>query len=144
MKKNVFILSFFLALGLVTLGQTNDAFVGSCVNNAGADAKYLKDFRIQLGKATVQGDLRFKANMSLWKSTKYRFTMCNAEDSRGKLILNVRDEANKIVVSSFDQNTGKTYTYIDFTCNKSGIYQLTYDFVNEPQGSGLGVVSVVK
>lgn len=144
MKKNVFILSFFLTLGLVSLGQTNDTFVGSCVNNAGADAKYLKDFRIQLGKATVQGELRFKANMSLWKSTKYRFTMCNAEDSRGKLILNVRDEANKIVVSSFDQNTGKTYTYIDFTCNKSGIYQLTYDFVNEPQGSGLGVVSVVK
>lgn len=144
MKKNVFILAFFLTLGIVSLGQTNDTFVGSCVNNAGPDSKYLKDFRIQLGKATVQGELRFKANMSLWKSTKYRFTMCNADDSRGKLILNVRDEANKIVLSSFDQNTGKTYTYIDFTCNKSGIYQLTYDFVNETQGSGMGVVSVVK
>jgi hypothetical protein len=144
MKKNVLFLSFFLTLGLVSFGQSNDAFVGSCVSNAGADAKYLKDFRIQLGKSTVQGEFRFKANMSLWKSTTYRFTMCNAEDSRGKLILNITDEASKLVLSSFDKNTGKTYTYIDFTCNKSGIYQLNYDFVNEPQGSGMGVVSVVK
>jgi hypothetical protein len=144
MKKNAIIFSFLLTLGFVSFGQTQDAFVGSCVNNAGADAKYLKDFRIQLGKASAESELRFKANISLWKSTKYRFTMCNAEDSQGQLILNVKDEANKVILSSFDQKTGKTYTYIDFICNKSGIYQLSYDFVNEQQGSGLGVVSVVK
>jgi hypothetical protein len=142
--KKVIILSFLLTIGFVSFGQTKDAFVGSCVNNAGADAKYLKDFRVQLGKASAESDLRFKANISLWKSTKYRFTMCNEEDSRGQLILNIKDEANKIILSSFDQKTGKTYTYIDFICNKSGIYQLSYDFVNEQQGSGLGVVSVVK
>jgi hypothetical protein len=111
--------------------------------NAGPNAKYLKDFRVQLGKAPSAGELRYKAQMSLWKNTKYRFTMCNSEDSKGKLILSVRDDANKVVISSFDR-TGRTYPYVDFICNKSGIYQLSFDFVDGQQGSGVGVVSMVK
>jgi hypothetical protein len=144
MKKNAILLSFFLTLSLVSFGQVKNDFVGTCVDNVGPDSKYLKDYRVQLGKPSAEGDLRYKANISLWKSTKYRFTMCNAEDSRGKLIVKIKDEANQTILSSFDQKTGKTYTYIDFICSKSGIYQLSYDFVNEPQGSGLGVISVVR
>jgi hypothetical protein len=96
--------------------------------NAGSDAKYLKDFRVQLGKAPKPGELRFKAQMSLWKNTTYRFSMCNSEESKGKLILSLKDDANKTVLSSFDPKTGKIYPFVNFTCNKSGIYQLNYDF----------------
>jgi hypothetical protein len=112
--------------------------------NAGPDARYLKDFRIQLGKAAMVGELRYKANMSLWKNTKYRFTLCNSDDSKGQLILNLKDESNKIVASSFNQKTGKAYAFIDFLCNKSGIYQLNFDFAGGLQGSGVGVVSMIK
>lgn len=126
-------------------GQTKDPLVTSCVMNAGPNARYLKDFRIQLAKApTLTGDFRYKAQMSLWKNTKYRFTMCNSDDSKGQLILSVKDDANKVVISSFDQKTGKIYPYIDFICNKSGIYQLGFDFTDRQQGSGVGVVSMVK
>lgn len=131
-------------MGFLLSGQTADPFVSKCVMNAGNDAKYLKDFRIQLGKAAAQSDLRYKANISLWKNTKYRFTMCNTEDSKGQLILSIKDGANKVVLSSFDKNSGKTYSFVDFICNKSGIYQLNYDFTGGQQGSGVGVVSMVK
>lgn len=144
MKKFVITLSLFLTLGLASFGQTTDQLTSSCAMNTGADAKYLKDFRIQLGKATIQSDLRYKANMSLWQNTKYRFTMCNTEDSKGLLILNIRDEVNNVVLSSYDQKTGKTYPNVDFICHKSGIYQLSYDFAEQKQGSGVGVVSIVK
>ncbi|HUX56679.1 MAG TPA: hypothetical protein VMV77_06880 [Bacteroidales bacterium] len=144
MKKLILAISFLLTICCLSFGQTSDSFVSNCVINAGADAKYLKDFRIQLGKTVSQNDLRYKANMSLWKNTKYRFTMCNSEDSKGQLILSVKDAANKVIFSSFDTKTGKTYPYIDFTCNKSGIYQLNYDFINGQQGSGVGVVSMIK
>ena len=77
---------------------------------------------------------RYKANMSLWKNTKYRFTLCNSDDSEGKLILNLKDDSNKIVASSYDQKTGKTYAFIDFLCSKSGIYQLNYDFAGGQPG----------
>lgn len=144
MKKYFILLLFLLTLGVLSFGQTTDPLVSNCAMNAGANAKYLKDFRIQLGKAAVQSELRYKANMSLWKNTKYRFSMCNSEESKGQLILSIKDDANKIVLSSFDQKTGKIYPYVDFTCNKSGIYQLNYDFTNGQQGSGVGVVSMVK
>jgi len=60
------------------------------------------------------------------------------------LYLNLKDDANKIILSSFDQKTGKTYPYIDFICSKSGIYQLSYDFTGGEKGSGVGVVSMIK
>lgn len=144
MKKHFIILSFLLTISYLTYGQTSDPIVSNCVMNTGTNAKYLKDFRIKLGKATNQSELRYKANMSLWKNTKYRFTMCNAEDSKGQLFLNIKDDVNKTVASSFDQKTGKTYPFVDFLCNKSGIYQLNYDFTDGQQGSGVAVVSMVK
>jgi hypothetical protein len=144
MKTYIITLAFLFVTGMVSLAQTSDTFVSNCVMTAGDNAKYLKDFRIQLGKATSQGEFRYKANMSLWKNTKYRFTMCSSEDSKGKLILSIKDNTNKVVLSSFDQKTGKTYSYIDFVCNRSGIYQLSYDFTDNEQGSGVGVVSMVK
>jgi hypothetical protein len=144
MKKTLLTISFLLTIGILSFGQATDQFVSKCAMNAGPNARYLKDFRVQLGKATIQNELRFKANMSLWKNTKYRFTMCNADDSKGQLILKIKDAANKTVLSSIDPKTGKTYPFVDFLCSKSGIYQLNYDFTGGEQGSAIGVVSMVK
>ena len=144
MRKIFITLSFLFAIGFLSFGQAADQFVSKCVMSAGPNARYLKDFRIQLGKAVAQNELRFKANMSLWKNTKYRFTMCNSDDSKGQLILNVKDATNKIILSSFDQKTGKIFPFVDFLCSKSGVYQLNYDFTDGQQGSGIGVVSMVR
>lgn len=144
MKKRFVTLLLLFTTGFLSYGQATDPLVTNCAMNIGADAKYLKDFRIQLGGAAIKGELRFKANMSLWKSTKYRFTMCNTDGSKGQLILNIKDETNKVVLSSFDQKSGKIYPVVDFECRKSGIYQLYYDFMNGQQGSGVGIVSLVR
>ena len=144
MKKIFITLTILLAFGFLSFGQVSDTLISKCAINAGASAKYLKDFRIQLGKAGAQNDLRFKANMSLWKNTKYRFTMCNAENSKGQLILAIKDDTNKLILSSFNKKTGKIFSYVDFECQKSGIYQISYDFTNGQQGSGVGVVSMIK
>lgn len=142
----IYLTSLFLliTMGIMTYGQSSDPMVSNCIINAGPDARYLKDFRIQLGKGAADGEPRFKAQMSLWKNTKYRFSMCNSDDSEGNLYLSLKDDANKLVLSSFDQKTGKTYSFIDFICNKSGIYQLSYDFTGGQKGSGVGVVSMIK
>jgi len=144
MKKTIITLAFLLTISFLSFGQVTDPLISSCAINAGPNAKYLKDFRIQLGKAAVQTELRYKSNMSLWKNTKYRFTMCNAENSKGQLILSIKDDANKQILSSFDKKTGKIFSYVDFECQKSGIYQISYDFINGQQGSGVGVVSMIK
>lgn len=143
--KNFFItIAFLLATGILSYGQSSDPLASNCAINAGANARYIKDFRVQLGKSANQTELRYKANISLWKNTKYRFSLCNAEDSKGQLILTIKDESNKEVLSTYDKKSGKVYPFVDFTCNKSGTYQLNYDFTGGQQGSGVGVVSMVK
>jgi len=144
MKKTLITLTILFTLGMLSYGQVSDPLISSCAANAGADAKYLKDFRIQLGNSTTQSELRYKANMSLWKSTKYRFSMCNEENSKGQLYLVIKDDGNQLILSTFDKKTGKTYPYVDFECNKSGIYTINYDFTDGQQGSGVGVVSMIK
>lgn len=144
MKKHLIILLVLLSAGFILHGQTTDQLVSNCVMNAGPNSKYLKDFRIQLAKAPTAGELRYKAQISLWKNTKYRFSQCTAEDSKGELILTIKNDANQVVLSSFDSKTGKTYKSVELTCNRSGIYQLNYDFKDGQQGSGVGVVSMVK
>jgi hypothetical protein len=144
MKKTIITLTILFTFGFLSFGQVTDPLISNCAINAGTNAKYLKDFRIQLGKAATQNDLRYKANMSLWKNTKYRFTMCNAENSKGQLILAIKDDTNKLILSSFDKKTGKIFSYVDFECQKSGIYQISYDFTNGQQGSGVGVVSMIR
>lgn len=124
-------------------GQETDPFVSRCALTAGKDAKYLKDFKIQLGQAETLTDLRFRGNMALWKNTRYRFSMCDADNSKGKLILSLRDGTNKLILSSYDKISGEISPHVDFKCNKSGIYQLYYDFENGQQGSGIGVVSML-
>jgi hypothetical protein len=144
MKKIITTLTILFIFGFMAFGQVTDPLVSKCAINAGTNAKYLKDFRIQLGKAAIQSDLRYRANMSLWKNTKYRFTMCNADNSKGQLILTIKDDTNKLILSSFDKKTGKIYSFVDFECQRSGIYQISYDFTNGQQGSGVGVVSMIK
>ena len=144
MKKTIITLTLLFTFGLLSSGQVTDPLISNCITNTGANARYLKDFRIQLGKAVSQNELRYKANMSLWKNTKYRFTMCNAENSKGQLILSIKDDSNKEILSSLDKKTGKIFSFVDFECQKSGIYQISYDFANGQQGSGVGVVSMIK
>jgi len=144
MKTTIITLVFLFTIGFLSYGQVTDPLISGCATNAGPNAKYLKDFRIQLGKSAAQSDLRFKANMSLWKNTKYRFTMCNADNSKGQLFLSIKDNSNRQILSSLDKKTGKIFSFVDFECQKSGIYQICYDFLNGQQGSGVGVVSMIK
>jgi len=144
MKKYPLIILLILATGFLARAQSSDPLISNCVMNAGSNTRYLKDFRVQLGKGSRAGEMRYKAQMSLWKNTKYRFSMCNSDDSQGQLILTIKDESNKVVLSSYDQNTKKVYPFIDFICNKSGIYQISYDFTGGEKGSGVGVVSMIK
>ena len=135
---------FLLSAGLSSFGQKSDPLLSKCVLNAGNNTRYLKDFRVQLGPSGKPTPPRFKAKISLWKNTTYRFTMCNSDNSKGQLILSLNDESNRIILSSYDKNMGKIYPYVDFVCNKSGIYQVYYDFTDGQQGSGVGVVSMIK
>jgi hypothetical protein len=146
MKCRSVILSCALVfLPVVLMSQpATDALVSSCVLAAGENTTYLKDFRVQLPKAaSATATPVYKANMYLMKNMKYRFSVCDAPGSQGELVITIFDQGKELI-SSFNKGTGKKFSSIDFICNKTGLYTLWYGFRNGEQGSGVGVVSMVK
>ncbi len=143
MKKHILLFSFLFSACLLLKGQSADPVVSRCIMSAGKDGTYLKDFRIQLGMGDPGDDFRYKANIYLWKNTKYRFTMCNSTGSKGDLVMTISDDSNNTVLTSFDERSGNTLPYVEFTSVKSGIYKLNFDFLNRQPGSGIGVVSMI-
>ncbi len=144
MNKFLLTLSVLLTSGIMTYGQLSDNFLGGCLLGTGSNVIFLKDFRVELRKSPDnKTGLRYKASMPLWKNTKYRFSLCDLQGSLGKLILTIKDNTNKVILTSFDAN-GNTYPFVDFICSKSGIYNLYFDFYDGKQGAGVGVVSLIR
>lgn len=146
MKSRILILSSVLVLlHVIASGQAaTDDLVSRCMLNAGENTTYLKDFRIQLpGAAANASSPVYKANMYLMKNMKYRFSICNAPESEGELIITIYDQGKELI-SSYNESTGKKYSSIDFICNKTGLYSIWYDFRDGKPGYGVGVVSMIK
>ena len=143
MKKLIFILTILVAFPLYSHAQTED-IVSKCSLSAGQNTTYLKDFVVELPKATSTTDIPVhKANMALMKNMKYRFTLCNQDNSKGELVLSVY-EGEKLITSTFIEKTGKAYNSIDLICSKTSTYQLRYSFKGGEQGIGVGIVSMIK
>jgi hypothetical protein len=146
MKSRFFILSLALILlPVLAEGQpATEDLVSSCVLSAGENTTYLKDFRIQLPKMAANGAAPvYKANMYLMKNMKYRFSVCNAPGSNGELTVTIYDQG-KVLISSYNSSSGKKFDTVDFICNKTGLYTIWYDFIDGEQGSGVGVVCMIR
>ena len=145
MKK--FISGYFVLIFSITALSAQDQpniLLDKCRATAGQSAKYLKDFRIQLREGTRGADFRYISTISLSKGVIYRFTLCNENNSKGKLIMNLKNSNDKVILSSLDEKTGSMKVNVDFKCKKSGLYKICCDFNNGQAGSGIAVVSVLK
>ena len=144
MKKAIIILTLLLVAPVILTAQSTDPLVAKCAMNTGPSSTYLKDFRVQLGKGSDLPELRYKQVFPLSKNMKYRFTLCSADNSKSELIMKLKDDAGRLVLSSYDPKSGKSFPMVEFTCNKTGTYQLLFDFRDFQQGLGVGIVSLVK
>jgi hypothetical protein len=144
MKKYLAILTVLVLFPALSMAQSTDPLVSKCAMSAGPNTTYLKDFRVQLGKGNPQTELRYKQVFPLSKNMRYKFTLCSADNSGGQLIMRIKDDTGKQVLASFDQKSGKTFPAVEFVCNKTGTYQITFDFLNFSQGLGVGIISLVK
>ena len=124
--------------------QSSSKLVEFCAASAGDDATYLKDFVVELEAAGADGkapEQRF--TMVLSKNTEYRFTVCNADGSPGKAIIQLYD-MNQKYGSNYSQSTGQMAQSFGFQCSKTGAYHLIITFLDGKKGSAVAIVSFVK
>ncbi|PLX12900.1 MAG: hypothetical protein C0594_01905 [Marinilabiliales bacterium] len=122
--------------------QCNDELVNICALDIG-EATYLKDFKVRLKKAK-KGKPAPVARYSvvLNKGTHYRFSVCNAQEFEGEAILQLYDN-DKLIGSTFNVATGKTYKAFDFICRKSAVYHLFFSYKEGKEGCSVGILSFV-
>jgi len=149
MMKRIFyilICIFFVAWigeGL-SVAQSSSKLVEFCTGVAGDDATYLKDFAVELDAAGADGKApEQRYTMVLSKNNEYRFTVCNAEGSEGKAIIQLYD-INKLYGSTYSQTTGQTMKSFNIQINKTGAYHLTVSFLDGKKGSAVAIVSFVR
>ena len=142
---NVIIFAALMLLPAMVKGQSvKDDLVSQCVLAAGDNTTYLKDFSVQLPEASPGAAVPvYKANMYLMKNIKYRFSVCNAPESKAELVITIYDQSKELI-STFSKTSGKKYSSVDFFCNKTGLYSLWYDFIDGEQGSGVGIVCMIR
>lgn len=144
MKRFVIIFTVCLCMGSAFIqAQDISQLTAQCAGNAG-DVMYLKDFPVKLDQGTPGGappTARFA--LLLNKSIVYRFSICTAPNSDGEAVLQLFD-LNTLLGSTFITATGKTYPYVDFKCQKTGVYHVFISFKEGKAGEGVGIMSYVK
>jgi hypothetical protein len=117
--------------------------VDGCASEAGDDATYLKDFQVILGEA--EADQRppvARFPLVLSKNNIYRFSVCNAESSEGKAVIKLYD-SNRMIFSSFVEDTKEEFNPFNFMCQKTGIYHVFISFQDGKPGEAVGILSYV-
>jgi hypothetical protein len=134
---------FLISWGNEIYAQDPQDFIRECAFSAGADATYLKDFIVKL-EAAKPGNKPpvYRQSLALRKNVIYRFTICNATNSKGEGVLRVYDEAN-MILSTWYPESGKEFKSINFLCKKSGIYTVIINFKEGKAGEAVGILSYV-
>ena len=142
--KNKFLFIAVLLFGLGFSGsafaQTEDELVEIC-GMVAKEATYLKDFKIRLDAGDPPPLQRF--SVILKKDIKYRFSVCNSKDFEGKVILELFDN-NRLIATTYVIATGKDFPSIDFICQKTGAYHLSFKFKDGKPGLAVGLLSLVE
>jgi len=146
MKKILFFALFFMiaAFGSQTIkAQTEAQKVELCTKVAG-NVTLLSYYPVQL-TAAKDGERAniFRNAAAMRKGHRYRFTICTDEESAGEGVIQLYDEG-RLIYSSYNPETGKSYQNFDFDCNKSAFYIIMISFRDGKEGSAVGIVSHVK
>jgi len=141
MKKYLLFLLLLVIAPAFVSGQSEKDLVSKC--KAAANTSFLKNYVIKLAKGSPSTELRWKEPFYLSKNITYNFTLCNADNSSGQLIMRIVDNKGIPQAMSYTKS-GQTIPAFNFECKSSGQYQFQFDFKDFQPGVGVGIVSMVK
>ncbi len=141
--KRLAIFLFTIALVSTAVSQTTEQLVEICTARL-SGATYLQDFQVQLGAAEPGRPIPVaKYSILLSKNTQYRFSICNADNSQGKAIIQLFD-GRGLIGSNFSSASGKDFPFFDIQIQKTGVYHVFISFQDGLPGTAVGIMSFVK
>ncbi len=125
----------------IVKGQCDDQLIEVCYPEIG-DYKFLKHYQVRFKKSKKDAPLMGKNVLVLNQDTKYKIVVCNASDYDGQLIFQLyQSSTNTLIGSTYDPSTKKGLSGFEFVCRASGIYYLTYYFLDGKEGCAVIMTS---
>lgn len=131
-------------LSTCLLAQCSGVLLDKCAPTV-QDFVFLKSYTIKLSKGKKNDDAPVsKYSTLLTSGTKYRITSCNAEEFPGKVIVQLSDQTDRVMASTYNIKSKKHYPAVEFVCQKTGVYYLKYSFEDAKEGCAVGILSLKK
>jgi hypothetical protein len=133
---------FFLSSSKV-IAQCGNELVEIAAAQSGNDALYLKEFKVTFdrGKRKKPAPVA-RFNTILNNGKLYRFTVANAKEYEGEVILQLYYK-NKLLGSTFDLIKNDDIQTFDYQCTNTATYQILMSFREGKEGCAVGVMSLV-
>ncbi len=142
-KKAIWFGACLLVCNLSAIAQCNHRLVEIAANEAGADAIYIREYKVKLSKGTMdEPSPTGKFPVFLNKGVQYRFTVANAREYEGQAIVEVTRRGQQYA-GNYNFNN---YTYsssFDFLCDRSSTYQILINYGAGKEGCSAIVMSMV-
>ncbi len=135
-------IGLMLGTGAELTAQSPEQMVEVCANRAGDDAIYLKDFQVKLGVPVDGRPQVARFPLVLSSNNVYRFCVCDLDNSEGKAMLRLYDN-NRLIFSSYSEDTKEEFNPFNFMCRKTGIYHVFISFLDGKPGECVGILSYV-
>lgn len=122
--------------------QCDNTLVDKAVLQSGANAVYLREFKVRFDGLEKGKIPSAKYPVLLSKNTTYRFNVCDAEGFDGEVILQLYLK-DKLVGSTFDTKTSSNLKHFDYTCSKAATYEVVMSFRDGKPGCAVGILSMI-
>ncbi len=143
-----------------SFSQCKQQLVYSCATQpktAGENPIYLRDFNAKLRKPKGDDEDVARFQVVLNKGTRYRFNLCNPEESEGKTVLTLFDATRPDNEKPIGKggpygrtcgDDGKDYpnASFDFQCERSGVYYVSIKFKKgqgDKKSCAVGILSFI-
>jgi len=119
--------------------QCDSKLEDECCSSIG-QFKFLKSFSIDLKKNKSS-----RVSVALNSGIRYKISYCNAANCSCNAIIKVITTVHgneQILGMTYNPNTKKHYTSIEFNCQKTGVYFLDFSFEDGNKGCSACILSV--
>ncbi len=141
MKATRFILIFFiLFISHFSYSQCDEDLLNKCYPLIG-NYKFLKSYPIKMKQVKKnQPPTVMKQTIFLQGGLNYKIASYNQEGYSGKVVLSLYSEEG-VIGTNYDSENKKFHNVIQFRCNATGIYYLTFYFDKGQEGCSIVIIA---
>jgi hypothetical protein len=118
----------------------SDEFLDKCASNLGT-YNYIKTF---IAYASPRKKSNHENIYVFSKGSKYKMIACLSEAEKGKMIISLFDRNHNLIACSYDQNTNKYYSELQYPCSATGVYYIQTSFEGTKSGCGMCILGFSK